>query len=142
MKALLFKKKNAVILSLFLIFFSSGILTSCKDDDESSVGMEQLQGTWVFDKGTTYAMGYTTTISRSELQEIGRQWGVTFWDETLTFSGNKVNGVEYSIDGDKFNFVGMEDFGGLTSSIAVNGDRLVFHYDFGSATVDLEYVKQ
>ena len=73
--------------------------------------------------------------------------GVSFWDETLTFSGNKVNGIEYEVKGDKFSFTGT-DYGDLPCTIStLTESKLVFHYDMKEltgieCTVDLEYKKQ
>ncbi|WP_294555911.1 hypothetical protein [uncultured Bacteroides sp.] len=126
-----------------------GILTSCgdDDDDELNVSMEQLQGTWIFEKGVTKTMGQTVTIDRSQLHQIGSQMGVSFWDETLTFSGNKVNGIEYEVKGDEFHFTGTE-YGDLPCTIStLTESKLVFHYDMKEmtgvdCTVDLEYEKK
>ena len=111
------------------------------------MSVEQLQGTWVFEKGVTNTMGQTVTIDRNQLHQIGSQMGVSFWDETLTFSGNKVNGIEYEVKGDKFSFTGT-DYGDLPCTIStLTESKLVFHYDMKEltgieCTVDLEYKKQ
>ena len=132
MKTILLGKSSVCswLIWVFLCVISVGALTSCGDDDDDvNVSVEQLQGTWVFEKGVTNTMGQTVTIDRNQLHQIGSQMGVSFWDETLTFSGNKVNGIEYEVKGDKFSFTGTE-YGDLPCTIpTLTESKLVFHYD-------------
>lgn len=150
MKTILLEKSNMCfwLIWVFLFVIPVGILTACGDDDDDvNVSVEQLQGTWVFEKGVTNTMGQTVTIDRNQLHQIGSQMGVSFWDETLTFSGNKVNGIEYEVKGDEFSFTGTE-YGDLPCTIStLTESKLVFHYDMKEltgieCTVDLEYKKQ
>lgn len=151
MKTILFGKRNMYswLLWIFVCVLPMGTLTSCGDDDDDdlNVSMEQLQGTWVFDKGVTKTMGQTVTIDRNQLHQIGSQMGVSFWDETLNFSGNKVNGIEYEVKGKQFHFTSTE-YEDLPCTITtLTESKLVFHYDMKEmtgidCTVDLEYKKQ
>lgn len=151
MKTNLLEKRNMYswLLWVFVCMISVGTLTSCGDDDDDDLNasMEQLQGTWEFEKGVTKTMGQTVTIDRNQLHQIGSQMGVSFWDETLTFSGNKVNGIGYELKGDQFSFTGTE-YADLPCTIpTLTESKLVFHYDMtkligSDCTVDLEYKKK
>lgn len=151
MRTTTFRKGNMYswLFWIFVCVIPMGTLTSCGDDDDDdlNVSMEQLQGTWVFEKGVTKTMGQTVTIDRNQLHEIGSQMGVSFWDEILNFSGSKVNGIEYEVKGNQFHFKGTEyaDMPCIISTLT--DDKLVFHYDMKEmtgidCTVDLEYKKQ
>lgn len=125
-------KKYYQILCLLMISILAAGFTACSDDDDDDdSGSSELQGTWVFDRGTATVMGYTNTIHRSDLKNLASQMGVSgFWDETLIFKGNKVNGVEYRVKGNKFEFKGAPMPEGVNMDITfkVEGDVLILHY--------------
>lgn len=117
---------------VMLIAFMSVSMTSCGDDDPTPDDVKKaLEGTWQFDHGTAKTMGYTMSISRDELLKYGQQMGVTFWDETLSFKGNKVNGAKYVMDGNVFYF---EDFKEFVSTLEISDQTLKFTYDMTALT--------
>lgn len=120
--------KHLMMVMLLAIFSVS--MTSCGDDDPTPDSVKKaLEGNWQFEHGTTKTMGYSVNISRSELLKYAQQMGVKIWDETLHFSGNKVNGVKYVVDGDTFYF---EDYKEFVSTLEVSDDMLKFTYDMSS----------
>ena len=142
MKKELFKHFMMVVL---MAVMSIGFV-ACSDNDEPDSGevAEQLAGTWQFDHGTTTAMGQTITISRSQLLSTAQQMGVQIWDETLRFSGSKVNGADYVVSGSTFYF---KDYPDLKSTYKLSGETLQFTYDMSElvgmqCTVVLYYSKK
>ena len=107
-------KKNYLwsLLTIVMLAVLSVGFVSCGDDDDDEITggselVDKLQGTWQFQKGTETVMGMTITMDRSSLSEMKKSMEqmmgtrVEFWDETLSFSGSKVNGVNYKLDGNK-----------------------------------------
>ncbi len=97
-------KKNLfkIAAMLFVCFCCAGLLSSCGDDKDEPSGknlQEQLQGTWVFSKMKVSLMGQTVEMDRDDIVD-GSGYN-EFYDDVLTFSGDKVNGLKYSIDGNK-----------------------------------------
>lgn len=98
-------------------------------------------------------MGMTITMDRSSLSQMKAQMEqaigekVEFWDETLTFSGSKVNGVSYKLDGRKIILEGIDESDGITVSIkSITSSTLVLREDFSmegiELTADMEYSKK
>lgn len=153
------KRKNYLnLLAIMMVAMLSIVLVSCsKDDDENNVSgselVDKLQGTWQFQKGTETVMGMTITMDYSSLKEMKKSMEkmsgskVEFWDETLTFSGTKVNGVNYKLDGNKLILEGMDAMDGfdisvksVTSSILVLREAISMEgFDL---TADIEYSKK
>lgn len=118
------------IIMVMLIALAGFGMTSCGDDDPTPDEVkEALEGTWQFDYGTVKTMGYSMNISRNELLKYAQQMGVQVWDETLSFSGNKVNGAKYVVDGDTFYF---EDYKDFVSTIEISSQTLKFTYDLSA----------
>ncbi len=115
---------------------------ACSDNDDLSASAEQLQGTWAFYEAHGRVDGYSFSFNAEELRKISKEFGLTFWDDTFTFSGNKVNGVEYKIDGNRLI---MSSYGDISSEqlsgtiTELTGTDLVLHYDL-SAYVDMFYI--
>ena len=135
--------------------------TSCGDDDEEdgTAGMSdteiisKLQGTWTFNSGTETVNGYTVQMSKSDLDEIKSMMSqamgarVYFWDESLEFSGMKVNGVSYAIKNKQLIMDGMELFDGFSISIkSISSSKLVLHevlsMDGIEMVAEMEYLKE
>lgn len=154
-------KKNDYFWSLLtfvmLVMLSVGF-TSCggdDDDDDITSGSElvdQLQGTWQFQKGTETVMGMTITMDRSSLNEIKKSMEqmmgskVEIWDETLSFSGSKVNGVNYRLEGNKLILDGMDAMDGISIYVkSVTPSTLVLREIISmegiDMTADMEYSK-
>ncbi len=153
------KKSYLHLLAIMMVAMLSFGFASCgsdDDDDDISGGselVEKLQGTWQFQRGTETVMGMTITMDRSSLSEMKRSMEqmmgskVEFWDETLTFSGTKVNGVNYKLDGNKLILDGMDAMDDISISIkSVTSSTLVLREDFSmegiSLTADMEYSKK
>lgn len=142
---------------MMVAIMSAGFVSCSKDDDgdftSNSELVNQLQGTWQFQKGTENVMGMTITMDRSSLSQMKAQMEqaigekVEFWDETLTFSGSKVNGVSYKLDGRKIILEGIEESDGITVSVkSITSSTLVLREDFSmeglELTADMEYSRK
>ena len=152
------KKSYLHLLTILMVAMLSFGFVSCgsDDDDEITGGSElvdKLQGTWQFQKGTESVMGMTITMDHSSLSEMKRSMEqmmgtrVEFWDETLTFSGSKVNGVNYKLDGNKMILDGMDAMDGISISVkSVTSSTLVLREEISmegiDMTADMEYRKK
>ena len=153
-------KKNSYyhLLAIIMVALLSLSFVSCdKDDDEEILGgnelVDKLQGTWQFQKGTETVMGMTITMDRSSLSQMRQSMEqvmgsrVEFWDETLSFSSNKVNGVNYTLDGNKLILDGIDVMDGISISVkSVTSSTLVLRETITmesiNLTADLEYSKK
>jgi len=153
-------KKNLLrLLAIMMVAMLSVGFASCSNDDDdngtssSSELINKLQGTWEFQDGTENIMGMTITMDRSSLSQIKAQMEqsmgerVEFWDEILTFSGSKVNGVNYKLDGRKIVLEGIDESDGITVSIkSISSSTLVLREEFNieetELTADMNYSKK
>ena len=125
------------------------VLTSCGDDDDnvdSSELMERLQGTWDLYSGSMKVMGQTITIDRNTFLSM-KPDGVEYWDLTLSFNGNRVNGETYTLKGDQLIIGDMELYENFVIRIkTVNDEKLILDETISaegnSITVSLEYHKR
>lgn len=155
------KKKNYLLslMAMIMVAMLSVGFASCgsdDDDDEITGGSElvdKLQGTWQFQKGTETVMGMTITMDRSLLSEMKKSMEqmmgsrVEFWDETLSFSGSKVNGVNYTLKGNELILDGMDAMDGISISVkSVTSSTLVLRESISmegiELTADMEYSKK
>lgn len=155
------KKKNYLLslMAMIMVAMLSVGFASCgsdDDDDEITGGSElvdKLQGTWQFQKGTETVMGMTITMDRSSLSEMKKSMEqmmgsrVEFWDETLSFSGSKVNGVNYTLKGNELILDGMDAMDGISISVkSVTSSTLVLRESISmegiELTADMEYSKK
>ena len=148
------------LLAIIMVAMLSVGFISCGDDDDDENGgssgnelIDKLQGTWQFQKGTEKVMGMTITMDRSSLSEMKKSMEqmmgsrVEFWDETLSFSGSKVNGVNYKLDGNKLILDGMDAMEGISISVkSVTSSTLVLREEISlegiDLTADMEYSKK
>ena len=157
-------KKKDFLWSLLAIVMAATLsvgFVSCSSDDDEDGGngasgselVDKLQGTWQFQKGTETVMGMTITMDRSSLSQMKSSMEqmmgskVEFWDETLSFSGSKVNGVSYKLDGDKLILDGMDAMDGISISVkSVNSSTLVLREEISmegiDLTADMEYSRK
>ena len=153
-------KKNYLwsLLTIRMLAVLSVGFVSCGDDDDDEITggselVDKLQGTWQFQKGTETVMGMTITMDRSSLSEMKKSMEqmmgtrVEFWDETLSFSGSKVNGVNYKLDGNKLILDGMDAMEGISISVkSVTSSTLVLREEIImegiDLTADMEYSKK
>ena len=155
------KKKNCLLslMAMIMVAMLSVSFASCgsdDDDDEITGGSElvdKLQGTWQFQKGTETVMGMTITMDRSSLGEMKKSMEqmmgsrVEFWDETLSFSGSKVNGVNYTLKGNVLILDGMDAMDGISISVkSITSSTLVLREAISmegiELTADMEYSKK
>lgn len=154
------KKKNYLhLLTIIMVAMLCVVFMSCSkdDDDDSNVSgselVDKLQGIWEFSKGTETVMGMTITMDRSSLKEMKKSMEqmmgskVEFWDETLSFSGNKVNGVNYTLKGNELILDGMDAMDGISISVkSVTSSTLVLRETISmegiDMTADMEYSKK
>lgn len=153
-------KKNYLwsLLTIVMLAVLSVGFVSCGDDDDDEITggselVDKLQGTWQFQKGTETVMGMTITMDRSSLSEMKKSMEqmmgtrVEFWDETLSFSGSKVNGVNYKLDGNKLILDGMDAMEGISISVKnISSSTMILREEINmegiSLTADMEYSKK
>jgi hypothetical protein len=153
-------KKNYLwsLLTIMMLAVLSVGFVSCGDDDDDEITggselVDKLQGTWQFQKGTETVMGMTITMDRSSLSEMKKAMEqrmgtrVEVWEETLSFSGSKVNGVNYKLDGNKLILDGMDAMEGISISVkSVTSSTLVLREEISmegiDLTADMEYSKK
>lgn len=114
---------------------------SCGDDDDEPSGgsagtpsgtvtgsnlVEKLQGTWTFQKMKIQVMGQTVEMTRDEL--VGSTGYENFYDDVLTFSGSKVNGYDYQVDGNKILLPWYESQG-WWQSVSFSGNTMILLLD-------------
>lgn len=155
------KKKNYLLSLLVMIMvamLSVGFASCGSDDDDDEITggselVDKLQGTWQFQKGTETVMGMSITMDRSSLSEMKKSMEqmmgsrVEFWDETLSFSGSKVNGVNYTLKGNELILDGMDAMDGISISVkSVTSSTLVLREAINmegiELTADMEYSKK
>lgn len=141
-----------------LALLSVSLISCSSDDDDDDSGstntelIQKLQGSWAFQRGTETIMGMTITMDRSSLDEMRRSMEqamgekVEFWDETLTFNGNKVNGTSFTLNGNQIILEGMDIMDGISISVkSVNSSKLVLRESISleglSIDADMEYRK-
>lgn len=153
------RKSYLQLLAIIMVAMLCFGFSSCgSDDDENGTDndselIDKLQGTWQFSNGTENVMGMTITMNRSTLSEMKKSMEKMFgskveiWDETLTFNGTKVNGVNYTLKGTELILEGMDAMDGITISIkSVTSSTLVLHEVISmegiDMTADMEYNKK
>lgn len=156
-------KRNSYLqmLAIMMTLMACFGFVSCGSDGDSdgdeggseSTIATRLQGTWQFERGTERVMGMTITMDSSSLSEMKRTMEsmmgekVEFWDETLTFKGSKVNGVDYTLNGDELILDGIDAMDGITITIkSLTSSTLVLHevisIDGMDLTADMEYSRK
>lgn len=154
------KKGYLHLMAIMMVTMLCVGFASCSSDDDDDNGgssgselIDKLQGTWQFQRGTETVMGMTITMDRSSLSQIKKSMEemmgskVEFWDETLSFSGSRVNGVNYTLDGKKLILDGMDAMEGISISVkSVTSSTLVLREEISlegiDLTADMEYSKK
>lgn len=147
--------KHYFWLMLLAAVFTLGV-TSCGSDgdDEEEYGgggattelQEKLQGTWEIYSGRMEYEGITMTIDRNTFYRY-KPANVEYWDDVLTFKGNKVNGENYTLVGTQLLIADMSIYDdvkivvkSVTSTTLILAETI--EADGVSITVDLEYHKK
>ncbi len=124
-------KKNIYYLFALIALFtcSTTLFSACGDDEDSPSGdalIERLQGTWFFDKAKLNIMGQTIEMNADEIRN-GSGYE-NFYDESLSFSGTKVNGQTYKVDGNR---VMLPWYTNLDwwAKVSFSKSQLIFEYD-------------
>ena len=157
-KMIMKKRSYLYLLAIMMVAVLSVGFVSCGNDDDDDITggselVDKLQGTWQFQKGTETVMGMTITMDRSSLSQMKKSMEqkmgskVEFWDETLSFSGSRVNGVSYKLDGNKLILDGMDAMEGISISVkSVTSSTLVLREEISmegiDMTADMEYSKK
>lgn len=154
------KKGYLHLMAIMMVTMLCVGFASCSSEDDDDNGgssgselIDKLQGTWQFQRGTETVMGMTITMDRSSLSKIKQSMEqmmgskVEFWDETLSFSGSRVNGVNYTLDGKKLILDGMDAMDGISISVkSVTSSTLVLREEISmegiDMTADMEYSKK
>lgn len=139
-----------LLATLFTVVLCVGFTGCSSDDDDepSSTDLkEQLQGTWVFSTGTIEVMGEKVTYDRDDLNDMAQEMGVSgYYDEVLTFSGNRVNGSAYTLKGNKLHFDEWDDYSDYWPTVKIAGNTLTLVYDMTAngikATLTVKYKKE
>lgn len=123
---------------------AAGFFTSCSDDkDEPSssssggslVSSEQLDGTWTVKKMKMEVLGQTMEMT---LEELKQNSGYSqFYDDVLTFSGNKVNGATYTRDGNRILLPWYEELG-WWSTVSISGSEMTLFFDIVQEGVSMK----
>ncbi len=122
---------------------AAGFFTSCSDDKDepssssggSSVSAEQLDGTWTVKKMKMEVFGQTMEMT---LEELKQSSGYNqFYDDVLTFSGNKVNGSTYTRDGNRILLPWYEELG-WWSTVSISGSEMTLYFDIVQEGVSMK----
>ncbi len=120
--------------SLFIIACCVSLgLTSCsKDDDDGPAEpkdddlVEQLQGTWNFHLMKMNVMGQTIEM---DLDDIKDNSGYDlFYDDVLTFRGEKVNGSYYEVDGNEIMLPWYVELD-WWATVSFSGNKMTMYYN-------------
>jgi len=124
------KKLFNYVALLAMCLTVSMAFVSCSDDDEDEPKggdlVEQLQGTWNFDIMKVNVMGQTIEMDKDEI--VDNTGYDRFYDDVLTFSGEKVNGTSYQVSGNKVMLPWYEELG-WWASVSFSGNKMTMYYD-------------
>lgn len=142
------EKFKKLLMMLMLCTFGMAF-TACGGDgdddgdtpaDPSSI-KEMLQGTWQAEDCVVKVMGQTIHMTIDEVKEWS---GVSnFYDERLTFSGDRCNNWTYTLKGNKIHYNNVSDYDDTWFTVKVTDSKLSLTADMEedgqSVTVTLNY---
>lgn len=102
---------------------------SCGDDKDEPKGgdlVEKLQGTWYFDIMKMNAMGQTIEMDKEFIMN-GSGYD-QFYDDVLTFSGEKVNGSSFQVNGKKIMLPWYDNLD-WWATVSFTGNKMTLYYD-------------
>lgn len=140
------KKRFFHFLTIFCVCLCCApFFTSCGDDDDEPKDgdlVKKLQGTWQFELMKISVLGQTMEFTADELKQQGGYAG--FYDETLDFNGDKVNGLAYSVDKNNILLPWYVEEQ-WWAQVSFSGSRMTMYYDVTYQGVNMQlwttYVK-
>lgn len=123
---------------LMMCLTVSVAFVSCGDDEDEPKGSnleEQLQGTWNFQVMKISVMGQTIEM---DIDDLKNNTGYNqFYDDVLKFSGSKVNGGTYKINGNKILLPWYESVD-WWASVSFSGSKMTLYYDINYEGVPMK----
>lgn len=123
------EKFKHLLMMLMLCTFGM-TLTACGGDgdgdddspsDPSSI-KEMLQGTWQAEEAVVETMGQTIHMTLDQVKEWSGE--TNFYDERLTFSGDRCNSWRYTLQGNKLHYEGLSDYDDFWFTVKVTDTKL------------------
>lgn len=115
---------------LVMMSLCTGVMfTSCSDDEDEPKGddlVEQLQGTWKFELMKMDVLGKKIEMDIDDIRDNSD--ADIFYDEVLSFSGQKVNGSAYTIQGNKILLPWYKELG-WWMSVSFSGSKMTLYMD-------------
>ncbi|MDE7412449.1 MAG: hypothetical protein K2N05_01485 [Muribaculaceae bacterium] len=129
--------------SMFAMLFVALLVmtvSSCKDDKDEPSGSDlqsKLQGSWTIKEMKVSTMGQTITMSPSDLDSAAGQMGLSgYYDKNLDFYGSKVNGTNYTINGNKINIPAW--YNDMWGTVTFSGSDMHIIYDVTESGVSMK----
>lgn len=124
-----------------LCLFSVSLHSCGSDDDEPGAGaptgddlVEMLQGTWTIEKMKVKTFGQTIELGIDDLKNYSGY--SDFYDDVLSFNGNKVNGLSYSIDGNSILLPWYDET--WWTEVSFSGNQMTLYYNINYEGVPME----
>ena len=139
------KKIYSIFAMLVIALLAFGVSSCSKDDKDEPSGsglQEKLQGSWSIKEMKVTAMGQTIVMSPQDIDNAAGSMGVSgYYDKYLEFNGNKVNGTQYYIDGNKINIPAW--YNDLWGEVSFSGSTMHIVYKITeqgvSMVIDIAY---
>lgn len=135
------KKILKLLALLFVCLCGTGFLSSCGDDgddEDEPKGddlVERLQGNWYFETMKISVMGQTIKMTADQLK--GESGYDRFYDERLEFSGEKVNGLSYSVDKNMILLPWYTEQG-WWGQVSFSGSRMTIYYSITEQGIPMQ----
>lgn len=128
-----------MIALIAIILCGSICIASCGDDKDEPSGdvlKERLQNYWTFERMRISVMGQTVELTPEELRKE-TDYNGDFYDDNLSFSGDRVNGLPYEINGNKILLPWYKDLD-WWAQVSFDGSRMIMYYNVTNEGVDVE----
>lgn len=123
----------------------SFMFNSCSDDDgdgksgpssSSSANIaENIEGTWTIEKMKMTVLGQTIEMSKEELSAASGY--DRFYDDVLTFSNGKVNGLDYTLEDNRMLLPWYESVE-WWADVTVTSSKLTLYYNITTEGVKMQ----